>query len=623
MIDHEVDKVLSGAEMLVQALKALEVRVIFAITGAGNLAILDALIRDGSIQIIYSHHEQAAVMEAQGYSRVTGELGVAIVTTGGGTSNAVTGILSAFMDSVPILVISGNESSYHCEQTVTLRAYGVQGFDSVKVLGSICKKSMRVFSPNDIATNVLELVSIARSERQGPVHLDVPMDIQRKKASNIIPENDKETEINFETLVNIDIRLVKQACKDLSNATKPMLYIGNGCRNSESLKLVKSFVEEFNIPFILSWTAIDLFPENHPLNVGRVGIYGDRFANILLQRSDFVLALGTRLAIPQLGYDRADFARKAIKWIVDIDPNECEKFEDLKWNVCNTSVTLFVSELKSQFDLAGFERREQWLQVVNEIKERLPRLEQAIVDGEPKVGFVHSAQVIHYISEIKKQNAIVTTDVGAALLSGHYIFRSSGNDRLITSQGLGEMGFGLPAAIGAYFADRERQIICLNTDGGIMLNLQELQVVKEHKIPLKLFIFNNQGYAMIRISQANLFGSRFTGSTSSSGISFPSFEDIAQTFGFEYQRIESVDDLRTLKPRLEESGSSLLIDVRIHPEQRYLPRLATRKLDNGELVSPPLEDLEPMISIELLEELLGYTPHPNSFKARNIEVSDA
>jgi acetolactate synthase-1/2/3 large subunit len=212
---------------------------------------------------------------------------------------------------------------------------------------------------------------------------------------------------------------------------------------------------------------------------------------------------------------------------------------------------------------------------------------------------------------------MVATDVGAALLTGHFMYEQKGNRRFFTSQGLGEMGFGLPGAIGAHFSDMSRQIVCLNTDGAIMLNLQELQLVKEHKIPLKLFIFNNFGYSMIKISQDNLFEGRLSGSTIESGISFPSFEQIALTFGFGHTLVKCVEDLeKILKPMASQNAE--LIEIIMDPNQKYFPRLATTKLDDGTLVSPPLEDLDPKIELSLLEELLGYKAHENSYKSRGL-----
>jgi len=601
---------------LVETLKANGVEVIFCITGAGNLAIVDALYRDNQIKIVYSHHEQAAVMEAQGYSRMSGKIGVALVTTGGGTSNVLTGVLSAHLDSVPVLIISGNESSFHCENLSKLRAYGVQGFDSVAVLTPVTKNSVRVEANSELQEITNNAIRISKQDRMGPTHIDFPMDLQRKFATR--SESNQEValdRISKNNPVNVS-DWTKKLGHALSLSQKPVVYIGNGCR--ESLPSVKNFIEENQIPYFVSWSAIDLFPEDDPLNIGRVGIYGDRASNIILQQADLLLTLGTRLAIPQIGYDKKDFARNASKWIVDIDQTECLKFDGLGWNVINCSVTELLEELQSKIIQAqnNYLSNQNWKNIISETWSQLPRIKQVGKRISPMPGYVHSADAIALINKRMNQDAIVVTDVGAGLLTGHYMYEKVGTQRFFTSQGLGEMGFGLPGAIGAHFADTEKQVICLNTDGAIMFNLQELQVVKEHKIPLKLFVFNNDGYTMIKISQQNLFDSRITGSSSNSGISFPSFEKISVAFDMKYVQINDLDQLEKAIDMHFGSKEAVLFEVIMDPEQKYLPRLATRKLEDGSLVSPPLEDLDPLIPIEKLKLLLNGELHENSTRAR-------
>jgi acetolactate synthase-1/2/3 large subunit len=606
----------NGADHLVKTLKDHKVQVIFAITGAGNLAIIDSILRDGEITLVYSHHEQAAVMEAQGYSRISGKIGVALVTTGGGTSNAITGILSAHLDSVPVLVISGNESFFHCENSYQLRAYGVQGFDSVSVIKPIAKDSYRITNSSEIIEVTQRMINLALTPRMGPTHIDFPMDLQRKRVvEKVLPPSNNSTRVKPTKSRELSIFLVS-CLENLAKSYQPMLYIGNGCRDQKTRKLLETVIENLQIPFLLSWSAIDLFPESHRLNMGRVGIYGDRAANIALQKADSLICLGTRLAIPQIGYELADFARNATKWVVEIDPTECDKFSGSLWNVLNGDVSEFLTSFNSKLETQDLRVSPNWVSDLEGIWNKIPRKDQ-IGDpvSDPEV-FVHSAEIIQYLNKQLKEDAIIATDVGAGLLTGHYMFESKGSQRFFTSQGLGEMGFGLPGAIGAYFAEPTKQIICLNTDGGIMFNLQELQLVSEHRIPLKLFIFNNDGYTMIKTSQENLFESRVSGSTSNSGISFPLFINIAETFGFDYYKVLNSNSLNKQFNDLLDSQKPVLFEIIMDPEQKYLPRLSTTKLGDGSLVSPPLEDLSPMISAELLRSLLGQDLRPESIKAR-------
>jgi len=601
-----------GADIFVRDLKTHGVEVIFAITGAGNLAIIDAIVRDGSIALIYSHHEQAAVMEAQGYSRLTNKLGVALVTTGAGTSNAITGVLSAYLDSIPILLVSGNESSFHCSNPHELRAYGVQGFDSCAVIKPVSKMVSRLNNVEDISTVLHESISVALKDRQGPVHVDFPMDLQRKLVSDAGFQISKKIPTQFNENLN---HQVDELVNSLLNAHAPLFYFGNGIRNEQSIKEAKLLLEKTGVPYICSWSAIDIFPEADPLNVGRVGIYGDRHANILLQKADLIIAIGTRLAIPQVGYDKSDFGRKASKWVVEIDPTECSKFDGLGWNIINSDAYSILKAMGGRF--RETQKFTEWQFECSRIKKFLPRKDQlgptVQIPGEQ----IHSGDVIEFLNHALDSNAVVGTDVGAALLTGHYMYEQSGTRRFFTSQGLGEMGFGLPGAIGAHFADKTRQIVCLNTDGALMFNLQELQVVKENGIPLKLFVFNNFGYSMIKISQDNLFDGRLAGSDTNSGVSFPNFKEIASTFGFGHTLIKSKDEISDISTALNSEGPEL-IEIKMDPDQRYFPRLATNKRADGSFVSPPLEDLDPKIGISLLEDLLGYKAHENSYKSRGL-----
>jgi acetolactate synthase-1/2/3 large subunit len=604
-------------DQIVEFLIAQNVDTVFCITGAGNLAIVDAFSRYPKIRLVFSHHEQACVMEAIGYSKTSGKPGVALVTTGAGTSNALTGIVSAQMDSVPVLVISGNESSFHCESMKNFRAFGVQGFDSVAVMSPVTKLSTRVSSPESAVVEMSNAWQTMISERKGAVHVDVPMDIQRRAASSA----PKPTLVSQLVPTKTAAPSLKELVQDFVKAEHPMLYVGNGLRGTGAKDLLSRFWEKFRIPMVLSWSALDLIPEAHEGNFGRVGIYGDRSSNIAIQKADFLLCLGTRLAIPQVGYDRNDFARNAVKWVVDIDPIELTKNTGEKWNGIHFDAFEFLVELEKQLDASGHRPvLSEWLSELENLKTQLPRFKQYGSSKENVEGYLHSLAVISSLNTSLRQDSIVVTDVGAGLLSGHYGLEAKAEQTIFTSQGLGEMGFGLPGAIGAHFAAPERQLVCLNTDGAIMFNLQELEVVRYFSIPLKLFIFNNSGYGMIKVSQDNLFEGRLSGINSSTGISFPNFESLAETFGLNYTKLSNSRDLGDPLARALDSNKCELIEVMMDPDQKYLPRLSTTKLQDGSLASPPIEDLDPKIDISLLEGLLGYRATPGSYRSRGLQI---
>lgn len=609
----------TGGNYLVEFLASQGVEIVFCITGAGNLAIIDSFSTAPQIQIVFSHHEQAAVMEAIGYSKISGKPGVALVTTGGGSSNVVTGVLSAQLDSVPVFLISGNESSFHCENMHEFRAYGVQGFDSVAVLSPITKMATRVMHgselPKVLADSWLEMIS----GRKGAVHVDIPMDIQRRNMG----KHNRPAEIRPKEIMESHLAEIQKLSAAIRTAQRPVFYIGNGLRSTQAASLIGELWRKTSIPFFLSWSALDLVPDDHLGNFGRLGIYGDRYANLALQKSDLVVCLGTRLSIPQVGYDRNDFGRLAKKWVIDCDETELTKFDGSDWHTVLADASKFLEQLLKDLSSSGqVIDRQEWLSDLAQMKTELPRVEQVGPRPESSSDFVHSVDVMSYLNEALDSRAIIGTDVGAALLSGHYALEIREGQSLFTSQGLGEMGFGLPGTIGAYFADPSRQLVCLNTDGAIMFNLQELQLISQEKIPLKLFIFNNDGYSMIKISQENLFDGRYQGSTPSSGVSFPSFEKLANLFGLNYTKVSKSSDYESgIKSALNSKGPEL-IEIVMDPNQKYLPRLGTSKLPDGTLVSPPLEDLEPKIDIEVLERLLGYKAHRNSYTARGLTYDE-
>jgi acetolactate synthase-1/2/3 large subunit len=497
------------------------------------------------------------------------------------------------------------------------RAFGVQGFDSVAVMSPVTKLSTRITSPESAVVEMSSAWQTMISGRKGAVHVDVPMDIQRRAASSA----PKPILVSQLVPTKTAAPSLKELVQDFVKAEHPMLYIGNGLRGTGAKDLLSRFWEKFRIPMVLSWSGLDLIPEAHEGNFGRVGIYGDRSSNIAIQKADFLLCLGTRLAIPQVGYDRDDFARNAVKWVVDIDPIELTKNTGEKWNGIHSDAFELLVELEQQLDAHGQRPVwSEWLSELENIKTQLPRFKQYGSSKENVAGYLHSLDVISSLNINLKEDSIVVTDVGAGLLSGHYGLEAKAEQTIFTSQGLGEMGFGLPGAIGAHFAAPERQLVCLNTDGAIMFNLQELEVVRYFSIPLKLFIFNNSGYGMIKVSQDNLFEGRLSGINFSTGISFPNFESLAETFGLNYTKLSNSRDLGDPLAKALDSGKSELIEVIMDPDQKYLPRLSTTKLGDGSLASPPIEDLDPKIDISLLESLLGYRATPGSYKSRGLQI---
>jgi acetolactate synthase-1/2/3 large subunit len=608
----------TGADATAKVLEELGVSVIFGITGAGNLAIYDAIARRGTMRTIFVHHEQAAVMAAQGYSRTTGRLGVVLATTGGGSTNALTGIVGANMDSIPVLVITGNESSIHTNPDNVLRIWGTQGFDSKSVFDPVAKGAFRVRTADEIRTVVANAAQLAMSPRAGAVTVDIPMDLQRKPLTTRLDvPADQTARIVAPSFDRASAkRHAERIAGLLRDAKRPVLLLGNGLRQGMDRHSVRELVSSVGVPTLLSWSGADLLDAAHPLNFGKSGVYGDRYSNMIVQNSDLVVAIGTRLAIPQMSYDPADYARGAQIVVVDIDPAELRKFTGDRWVRIEADAATVFSELASE--VGTWSDPEDWKARCDELRATFPRRLQtsSAVPLDDRENYLNSYDVVYEISDQAGSDDIFVTDMGTGLLSGFYGLDVRENQRLSTSLGLGEMGYGLPAAIGAQIAHPDRRVICLNADGGMMLNLQELQTMAHHKLPIKLVVFSNDGYLMIKHSQRNLFDGRLVGSDPESGVSVPHFGKLAEAFGFPYLVLEDAADISTKVAEFLAAPGPVILDVSMHPDQLFIPRVGTLRGEGGTLISPPLEDVIPLISEESLRSAMNGTLHSESIRIR-------
>jgi len=599
------------ADIIAQTLFGHGITQVFGITGAGNIQIFDALARHGGFNLVFTHHEQAAVMAANTFYRSSGKLALVLVTTGGGSTNALTGVVSSNMDSVPVLVIAGNEPSRYLSDENQLRIWGIQGFDSIKVMAPVSKLAMRVTDTSLVASTLIDAINVALNGKQGVSWIEVPLDLQSMRI--VAQEVHKDFKRKIPSPTSDQIHSVVNALK---SAKKPLLWLGYGIRSSKAENALIDFLEKYRIPFLLSWAGSDLIDNNHPLYVGKAGVYGQRHANLLLQASDYVLAIGTRLAIPQIGYSFEELAPEARIDLVDIDKHEVEKLGRRATEAIHSDAGLFLSQLLKELPADLHRNYPNWIEHISNVKVRFPLMSKEHIDSN---SFMNSYKVIDKLNGEFSENSVIVTDMGTALLSGFYGLKLAGNQRLMTSTGLGEMGFGLPAAIGAAFANPDKDVICLNADGGMMMNLQELQTIIHHKLNVKIFIFNNDGYLMIKRSQMALLEGRFVGVDKSSGLSCPSFESISNAFGIPYFKLRNWEDFESGFNEFLSSNGPSIIEIYMDPVQGFLPRLMTSASPTGTLVSPPLEDLTPLISIEDLEWALQRKANPRSYQLRGLD----
>jgi len=603
-----MSEVVKVSDAIAEFLKLKGIRHVFGIIGAANSHIFDSIDRLGYTQIVCVHHEQAATMAMQTYYRITGKISAALVTAGGGSSNAITGVLSAWADSFPGIVISGQENTRYIKSMQNMRMWGIQGYDSTYMVNKITKYTSRVMEPSKAIYELEKAYYIAGHRRPGPVWVDYPMDIQGSKISvdeiaHFDIPNDELVVVSDST-INIVLEMIKQA-------KRPVFWFGHGIRLSGSQEKLHLLLKRFPFPSLVSWAGLDLLEDQHPLNFGRVGVYGNRAANLVIQNSDLVIAIGNRMTILMIGYEHSEFAREAKIVQVDIDQSELDKTRDMVDLSILSDAGSFIEKLLSVEDQSVFGvcKIQDWIEACKGYRGRYPYVGSEHLDEN---GFINSYRFIDRLSNYFTENQIITTDMGTALLSGHQAIRIRGKQRLMTSTGLGEMGYGLPAAIGASFASNKGEVICLNCDGGMMMNLQELQTITYHCLPIKLFIFNNDGYLMIKHTQKNLFQGRYSASNKNSGVACPDFEKISFAFQIPYYLIKTWEDFDYVIPQIQSSDGPVICEVFMDPEQYFYPKLSVVVCQDGTLVSPPLEDLSPLLSRDELKKEMIIGLHPKS-----------
>jgi acetolactate synthase-1/2/3 large subunit len=605
------------SDVIANFLKEKNVRHVFGIIGSGNAHIFDSVYNSNFTEIICVHLEQAACMASQTYYRTCGIVSASLLTTGAGSTNGITGVVSAWADSIPCLIISGNENSKYIRPDNHLRMYGVQGYDSTFMVSKVTKYATRVMEPTMILHELEKSYAMALSGRPGPCWIDVPMNIQ----SSMVEE---ESLVRFDSDANAvtqrtanaaspDLRDIQDIAEDLRQARRPVLWLGHGIRLAGGVGLLPQLLEDTQIPTLVSWAGIDMLDSYHPLVFGRAGLYGQRCANFVLQNSDYVLAIGTRLAIPQVGYEINELAREAKIAVVDIDDVELDKYKERYHRRICADAKEFIQDFLETIRKAPLKRKSEWIDRCVKFRKDFPWVDK---EHEDKDGFMNSYKFMERLHAFLKEDQIVVTDMGTALLSGHQILRMRPGQRLMTSTGLGEMGYGLPGAIGASVARQKGEVLCLNCDGGMMMNLQELQTIAHHQLPIKIIVFNNDGYLMIKHTQKAVLNGRYSGTNKSSGVSCPNFSKLAAAFGMPSWKIDSWEDFEKIMPQVQACEGPAICEVSMHPEQLFVPKLSLALQKDGTLVSPPLEDLSPFLSREALEENMIIEVHKKSLNIK-------
>lgn len=585
---------------------------IFMVTGGGAMHLNDSIGKESRIQYICNHHEQACAMAAEGYARVSGKVGVICVTTGPGGINALNGVFGAWTDSIPMLVISGQVKRETCmafNNVPGLRQLGDQEADIISMVKGITKYAVLVREPESIRYHLEKALYLATSGRPGPCWLDIPLDVQASKLDiGGLAKFDPALELSDKEATPLN-QHCKRIIARLSESNRPVIMLGTGVRTGRSLDTLAIIINKLAIPVTTAWGAHDILPNNNPFYAGRPGALGDRSGNFAVQNADLLIVLGCRLNIRQISYNWRSFARAAFKIQVDVDRAELCKPTVIIDHPVHADVGDFLIELDRQLGDSSY-NAEKYSEWVTWCRQRLVRYPVAAEHKDRKTDKIDAYEMIKRLFSNFDHHEIVVCGNGSACVIPFQIALITDNLRMFANSGCASMGYDLPAALGAAIATEGKRVICMAGDGSIMMNIQELQTVRHYNLPIKIFIINNNGYSSIRQTQRNFFG-RMVGEGPYSGVSLPDFVAVGASFGItsfkaDYHNMEEI-----FKKVLETDGPTLC-EIMVDPDQQFSPRLTSRTLDDGTIVSSPLEDMYPFLNREELSHNMLITPYSES-----------
>lgn len=574
---------------------------IFTVVGGGAMHLNDSFGHHPKLHCIYNHHEQASSIAAEAYFRIDNKMAAVCVTSGPGAINTLNGVAGAYMDSVPMIVLSGQAKTGITVRSsgLKLRTLGNQEFDIVSALGNMTKYAEMVMDARKIRYCLEKAFDIAASGRPGPCWLDIPLDIQ-----GAYIETDELEGYTAEAGKSIfngggPDEAVRKVAEKIRSAKRPVIYAGNGIRISGATDIFRKLVDKTGIPVVTCWDSIDLMETENEYYVGRGGTMGDRAGNFAVQNSDFLLCIGSRLNIYQVGYDVRTWARESYVVDVDIDAEELKKPTirvDLP--VC-ADAGEFMQALLETVSPDSKTRYAEWSVQCRKWKEYYPVIQKKHYEDK---GAVNIYAFIDRLSRKLPENAVTVVANGSASVVGSQTYYIKKGQRFIMNCGLSSMGYDLPAAIGACAASGGKDVVCIAGDGSIQMNIQELQTIVTNKLPVKIFVINNGGYHQIRQTQNNVFHNGLVGVGPESGdLGFPDFEKLAGAYGIPYCRICDNAGIDEKTGNVLTAESFFLCEVVCSTTQIFEPKSATKKLDDGTLVSPPLEDMAPFLPREELK----------------------
>lgn len=570
---------------------------IFTVAGGGAMFLNDAVIQNKKIKYICNHHEQASAMAAEAYAKMGEKVGAVMVTSGPGSTNAITGLMEAYQNSIPVIFISSQAKKSQMvvfSGVKTLRQFGIQEVDIIPIVKPLTKYAVIVDQPEDIKYHLEKAYYEMLSDRPGPVWLDIPPDI----AATILPKNLKKYTFPKKEINNQINNQVKQVINLIKDAKKPLIVAGGGIKLAQARNEFSQLIDKLKIPVIVTDMGIDLLEYNHPCYIGHGGTRGDRAGNITIQQSDLIIVLGSRLAVPFTGHEYDKWGINAKKIVVDIDEEEHKK----KTVKIDLFIKADVKEFINKFLLSISNNPKQitWLKKCQDIKKNYA-LKLATVSTD-KTNHINMYEAVGEITYQSKPGDVFTTDAGVTAYVATQSLKIKKNQRLILPGATLTMGYNLPAVIGVWAADKKNRIICITGDGSFQMNIHELQTIIHHKIPAKIFITNNQGYLAIRTTQKNFFQGRLIGEGKKSGVSFPDNKKIAYAYGLKYFKAKTKKELKkTIYDALNFRGP-VLCDLFLPYWQDTLS-VSSKKLESGKMVSLPIDEMYPFLKEEELKRI--------------------
>ena len=585
------------SDYVVDVIAGTGVKHVFMLAGGGAMHLNDSLGRSKRLEYVCNLHEQACAIAAEAYGQYTNNLGVCMVTTGPGSTNTLTGVAAGWMDSTPMLVISGQVKRADLCHGKGVRQMGFQEINIVPIVESITKYAVTVLDPDTIRYHLEKAIWCAQNGRPGPSWIDIPLDVQ---AAEIDPETQASFSPADENLIKSDDQnfLTTQAGKTLgllSKRKKPIILVGNGVRLAKAEEKLYKLVKKLNIPVLTTWKALDLFEENDPLYIGRPGAVGQRAANFAQQNSDWLLMLGARMDMGQTAYMHKYLAREAKKIMVDIDENEIKKMETKIDLPIPTDAGVFIDEILKQLESARIDDSEfeKWREQCREWKEKFPVVLPEFWEYDDGVSIY---ALVEAISEaIGSGDIFVPGSSGACSEVAMQAFKSKKKVRVFNSEGMGPMGFGISAALGGCVASGSKRTICIDGDGGFAMNTQELETIRRLNLPVKFFVLDNDGYASIRATQETYFEGKFYGSTEKGGLTLPRLGAIASAYDIEYDEMASSRDIESAVAKGLETEGPMICRVRVSSKQVTAPRVMSRQTENGSMETAPMEEMWPPI----------------------------